>query len=116
MTRRAKSARPYATVPALTLHGMWPSYSTPVAAAAAAAADAAVALAHRRALREALITGAAAPAGSCFWPQDCTQPPWWYGLPDIARPPRHPPHFEPSLLQVNGILRRVPPNVWYGPT
>ena len=40
-------------VPALTLHGMWPSYSSPV---------------------DPLDDVAASP--TCYWPQDCTRPSW----------------------------------------
>eukprot|EP00227_Mantoniella_beaufortii_P009800 CAMPEP_0197576442 /NCGR_PEP_ID=MMETSP1326-20131121/1466_1 /TAXON_ID=1155430 /ORGANISM="Genus nov. species nov., Strain RCC2288" /LENGTH=420 /DNA_ID=CAMNT_0043139373 /DNA_START=69 /DNA_END=1332 /DNA_ORIENTATION=+ len=110
-----------AMVPALTLHGMWPSFSKPVAAAnsAAAAANAAAAAAvvteaatatARRALRDvsvSLITGAAAanaPGGACFWPQDCTQPGWW--------PASSPWTYDATLLPAGAEFETLAP-AWY---
>lgn len=105
-----------AMIPALTLHGMWPSFSKPVfpssAATAAAAVDDATALAHhRRALRDVtLVTrsesdaAAVAAAGACFWPQDCTQPAWW--------PKKSPWAYDPSLLPVGPEYETLAP-AWY---
>ena len=102
-------------VPALTLHGMWPSFSKPVSpvvsdATLAASPDDATALArHRRALRDvSLITGAAATAaankGTCFWPQDCTKPKWW--------PTKAPWSYDPSLLPTGPEYETLAP-AWY---
>jgi ribonuclease T2 len=98
-------------VPALTLHGMWPSFSKPVAlssAVTATAVDDASALAHhRRALRDiSLITNPAVAnaGGACFWPQDCTQPGWW--------PNKAPWAYDASLLPAGPEYETLAP-AWY---
>ena len=119
-----------AMVPALTLHGMWPSFAKPVspssssdsssdgdndpaaaAAEAAADVDATAVARHRRALRDVggLITrrrsaAAVAAGGACFWPQDCTQPAWW--------PKSSPWAYDPSLLPTGPEYETLAP-AWY---
>lgn len=100
-------------VPGLTLHGMWPSFSTPVAPTTAVAdplaEDTATFAHHRRALRDiSLITrpsdGAVTTKGSCFWPQDCTQPSWW--------PEKSPWKYDSSLLPTGPEYENLAP-AWY---
>ena len=117
-----------AMVPALTLHGMWPSFAKPdspssssasssdddkdpaAAAAADVDVDAAAVARHRRALRDVsgLITrrrsDASTARGACFWPQDCTKPEWW--------PKSSPWAYDPSLLPTGPEYETLAP-AWY---
>ena len=100
-------------VPALTLHGMWPSFSTPVdpsGAAATTVEDTTVLAHHRRSLRDVSLVArpaagaAVASGGACFWPQDCTQPGWW--------PEKAPWAYDPSLLPAGPEYEILAP-AWY---
>ena len=90
-----------AMVPALTLHGMWPSYATPVDGDAAGEDEIDVA-APRRSLREE--ASVAAGGGKCFWPQMCTKPGWF--------PKSSPWTYDPSLLPKGPQYEALAP-AWY---
>ena len=78
-------------VPALTLHGMWPSYSSPVDPRGSAAVDA-----------NDGNDDAASP--TCYWPQDCTRPSWL--------PVDSPWSYDPGLLPSGDEFRTLAP-AWY---
>ena len=90
-----------AMVPALTLHGMWPSYATPVDGNAAAENEIDVPT-PRRSLREE--ASVAAGGGKCFWPQMCTKPGWF--------PKSSPWTYDPSLLPKGPQYEALAP-AWY---
>ena len=71
-------------IPALTLHGLWPSFSKPVGSDAADVQTDTTdvrTLAPRRAGVEPFqgTSGATVSSSSCFWPQNCAEPSWLTG-------------------------------------
>jgi len=71
----------------LTLHGMWPSYSTPVGSQDSTS---------RRALRSN--------GGACFWPQDCSKPSWYPASASWS--------YDASLLPKDPSYEKLAP-AWY---
>jgi len=99
-----KECDPAETEPLLTLHGMWPSYSSGIKPSSsltsggdAAAASAAIATA-RRSLR------AKSAGGACFWPQDCSKPSWY--------PTSSAWEYDESLLPKGAAYEKLAP-AWY---
>ena len=92
-----------AMVPALTLHGMWPSYATPVDEDDSLEDVSAIAD-PRRSLRTTTAMSVAAGGGACFWPQMCTKPTWF--------PKSSPWTYDPSLLPQGTEYETLAP-AWY---
>lgn len=90
-----KECDPAETEPLLTLHGMWPSYSTAIKPSMLTYGD--VATNGRRSLR-------AKSGGACFWPQDCSKPSWY--------PTSAPWKYDESLLPKGATYEKLAP-AWY---
>ena len=95
-----KECAPDTMVPALTLHGLWPSFSTPIAAPRRVVPADARAPPPRRASRsvsgapfERLSNLSNQNRKACFWPQDCGVPAW---MRAETEPP--PWRYDASLL------------------
>jgi len=111
-----KECAPDAMVPALTLHGLWPSFSTPVAARRGVVPADARAPPPRRASR-APDAGFVPDAPferlsnlnrkGCFWPQNCGVPAW---MRAETEPP--PWRYDASLLPGGEANRRLAP-AWF---
>ena len=116
-----KECAPDAMVPALTLHGLWPSFSTPIAPergvgfetarvktppprrASAAPRDSPVRLPFHERSRSS------ASSSRCFWPQNCGMPAWMRAR-NTTEPSPWP--YDASLLPAGEANRRLAP-AWF---
>ena len=118
-----KECAPDAMVPALTLHGLWPSFSTPVASERGETFGfetrrRAKTSPPRRAAKTsprdpaAFSRGSssrAAASSSCFWPQNCGMPAWMRAA-NTTEP--SPWRYDASLLPAGEPNRRLAP-AWF---
>ena len=102
-----------AMVPALTLHGLWPSFSAPVEGRSfSGGSEVATALStprrakSRRSL-DARNTDSAVASSSCFWPQNCGMPAWMRAETEPS-----PWRYDASLLPAGEENRRLAP-AWF---
>ncbi len=103
-------------VPALTLHGLWPSFSAPVEGASGGSEVATAPSTPRRASRASGVfwrqvsargADSAVASSSCFWPQNCGMPAWMRAESEPS-----PWRYDASLLPAGEENRRLAP-AWF---
>jgi ribonuclease T2 len=112
-----KECAPDAMVPALTLHGLWPSFSAPVEGASGGSEVATAPSTPRRASRASGVfwrqvsargaDSAVKGASSCFWPQNCGMPAWMRAESEPS-----PWRYDASLLPAGEENRALAP-AWF---